>query len=147
MESARPELFLDGLRYEIHKTITETDTHLWAYLTGEREGAPMLPAFARQQAQRRRAVQSGYMAGLLVEAATRLAAHTPAPGATLVRLSADLLTPVPVGTTLLVRATVSAWDPIARLYWLDLGAIRADGRPAITGVAALRPNVPLVGPR
>lgn len=146
METARPGHFLGGLRYEIHKTVTESDVHRWALLTGAHEAAPLLPAFAHMQARHGRAVQTGYLAGLLVEAASTLVARAPEPGTTLVRLSLELLTPVPVGSALLVRATLAGWDPGPRLYWIDLGAIRADGQAAITGVATMRPSAPPFGP-
>jgi 3-hydroxybutyryl-CoA dehydratase len=143
-EHGHPDLLPQGFCYEVHKTVTESDMHLWAGLMGEWHSVQIDSAFARQTARGRYVAHGAYIAGLIVATASRLAAHMPPPGAILMTLNVHFTAPVPVGTTLAVTVTVAEWDAAAGLYWLDIRATRSDGTPAATGKVGLRPHTTLL---
>ena len=140
MESEPSNLLPSGFRYEVHKTVTATDIHLWAGLTGKRPRTQGASAFAQRKAVAHQVAPDAYLAGLAVDTASRLAARLPPPGAVLAGLTMSFTASLLVGTTLCLAVTVTAWDAAADLYWLDVCATRADGTPVMTGKAALRPH-------
>lgn len=141
MVEPNPDLPPLGFRYEIHKTVTATDVHLWAGLTGKRLVSSSTSAFTQQKNGTRQAAPDAYLTGLIVDAAASIAAHIPLPGATLTGLAVQFIAPVPVGTTLAVVVTLSGWDATARLYTLDISATGPDGSMALIGKAELRPHI------
>jgi acyl dehydratase len=140
MESEPSNLLPSGFRYELHKTVTATDIHLWAGLTGKRSSAQRASAFAQRQAAAHQFAPDAYLTGLVVDTAACLAACFPSPGASLTGLAIQFTASVHVGTTLSVTITVMEWDAAAGLYWLDVCATRADGTQVVTGKAGLRPH-------
>ncbi len=138
MERLHPDLLPPGFRYEIHKTVTTTDMYLWDGLAGDRYVAQSDTAFRQQTVVARTVMQDGYLVGLVISAASRLAAHIPPPGGRLVALSIRLGVPVLVGTTLTITMTVNGWDAVTNLYWLDIRATCSGGATAVMGQASLR---------
>lgn len=139
MEVAHSDILPNGYRYEVHKTVTASDVYLWAGLTGERYPAQGTSAFVQQAALGRYVAHNTYITSLIAATASHLAAHIPLPGATLVALKIQFITPVMVGTTLSIVMTVTTWDATEHLYWLDTHATRADGTLAVLGQVGLRP--------
>lgn len=138
MERSQGSLLPQGFRYEVYKTVTATDVHLWAGLIGERSPVHGESVFAQQTAMSRRVAPGAYLIGLVADIAARLAARVPPPGASLETLRVHFVAPVLVGTTLRVVATVDGWDSATGRYWLDIHATRGDGSPAVLGWAWLR---------
>ena len=144
MEPGHIQLFPTAFRYEVHRTVTAADIHLWAGLTGTRLPARSGSAFAQQAAAASRAAPEAYLTGLVADTAARLVACIPPPGAILTALAVQFMAHVLVGTTLMIVVTVAEWDAAAGLYWLDISATRADNRQVLTGRAGLRPQVALL---
>jgi acyl dehydratase len=144
MEHAYPDLLPCGFRYEIHKTVTESDLRLWAGLAGERYPIYGASALAQQAALSHSVVHNTYITVLIGATVARLAAHLPPPGAAMATLTVHFAAPVLIGTTLCVAVTVIEWDAVACLYWLDVRVTRADGTLTLTGKAGLRPQMTLL---
>lgn len=144
MEPEHTEILTPGVRYELYKTVTATDVHTWAGLTGVQSPIRGASAFSQRVAAARRLAPGAYLTGLVADAAAQLAARVPPPGASIEMLRVQLTAPVLVGTTLCVAVTVAAWDADSGLLWLDLRATCADGTPALLGRAWLRPHPTLL---
>lgn len=144
MEHDHIHVLPTAFRYEVHRTVTASDIHLWAGLAGTRLPAQSGSAFAQQASEAGHVAPNAYLTGLVVDTAARLAAYIPPPGAMLTALVVQFTAHVLVGTTLTMVVTVAEWDAAAGLYWLDISATRTDGRQALMGRAGLRPQVTLL---
>ena len=140
MECAYLALLPNGFRHEIHKTVTASDIHLWATLTGDALPVYKVSAFAQQTTIERHVAPGAYLSSLAVATVASLAARLPPPGAMITMLRMHFAAPVLVGTTLSVVVTVTTWDTTSKLYWLDICATGADGVPVVFGTAGLRPH-------
>jgi len=146
MRCPHPDILPTGFCFEVHKTVTATDIHLWARQAGYPSPVRGEAAFAQQRFLEHTTAPNAYLTSLAADTATRLAAYLPCHGVILETLRVHFTVPVFVGTILRDVVTVIAWDAVAGLYWLDIRVLRADGTQAALGTAWIRPGAPHLPP-
>ncbi len=127
-----------GLQESFVKTVTETDTYLFAGITGDFHAIHTNEEFARKTRFKTRIVHGALLVGFVSTVMAKVNAHMPPPGGVSYRYDITFVGPVRFGDTITTVLTVCGKDHERNEIILEASATNQDGVAVLKGKTVMK---------
>jgi 3-hydroxybutyryl-CoA dehydratase len=127
-----------GLKECFTKTVTETDTYLFAGLTGDFYGLHVNEEFAKTTRFKTRIVHGALLVGFVSTVMARMNGHIPPPGGVSYRYDVKFVAPVMFGDTVSTELTVREKNPERNEIIFDARCTNQQGKPVLEGKTVMK---------
>ncbi|MBW2056963.1 MAG: MaoC family dehydratase [Deltaproteobacteria bacterium] len=127
-----------GLKEHFTKTVTETDTYLFAGLTGDFHGIHMDEEFAKKTRYGTRIVHGALLVGFVSTVMGKMNSHIPPPGGVSYRYDVKFVAPVMFGDTIRTELTVTEKIPERNEIVFEALSTNQDGKAVLKGKTVMK---------
>jgi 3-hydroxybutyryl-CoA dehydratase len=127
-----------GLKESFTKTVTETDTYLFAGITGDFYPIHVDEEFAKKTRFKSRIVHGALLVGLVSTVMAKVNGHIPPPGGVSYHYDVKFVGPVRFGDTITTELTVSEKNRERNEIILDASCSNQEGEQVLVGRTVLR---------